>query len=116
MDSLNTATKTRYGIGVYVGLAALVAATIGLYALWPMPGQNVAGIGDTVTLHPAQVNTIVQMFDTLEGEPNVVTFPAGTACQKLSNSIAYHDGGPPLYFYKLDCGGTIGYVNVMWVR
>lgn len=73
--------------------------------------------GNNVTLRAAPGNTKVQMFDTLiEGQDKVTTFRDGFRCTKLSDWHRIGEGPHAMYFYKLDCGGKIGYVNANWVR
>lgn len=80
-------------------------------------GQALLGDG-TVTLEAAPGNSKVQMFDTLTERPNekVSTFRDGFRCSKLSDLLRVGEGPHAMYFYKLDCGGKIGYVNANWVR
>lgn len=73
---------------------------------------------NNVLLRAAPGNTWVQMFVSLTegGEAGVLTFPDGFGCYKMSDRITYdEDGGPPMYFYKLNCNGRVGYVNEMWI-
>lgn len=73
---------------------------------------------NNVILRALQGNSSVQMFNSLEegGPGGVITFPDGFGCYKLSGRITWdEDGGPPMYFYKLNCNGRTGYVNAEWV-
>lgn len=70
------------------------------------------------TLRAAPGNNWVQMFDTLIERPNekVTIFDDGFRCTKLSDLLRVGEGPHAMYFYKLNCGGKIGYVNKNWVR
>lgn len=92
----------------------LLAVIVGGFILYGLLAQSAQ-----VTLRAAPGNTKVQMFDKLRSGSNVkvTTFPAGLRCTKLGDMLRYNDdGGPPMYFYKLTCDGTTGYVNADWVR
>jgi hypothetical protein len=59
----------------------------------------------------------VQMFDRLGVTDKEAShfFPDRTVCTVIERRVYYEAAGIPLEFYKLDCGGTIGYVNSRWV-
>lgn len=73
---------------------------------------------NSVTLRAAPGNTNVQMFDELRDglDVKVTTFPDGMKCTKASDLLRYGYGDTAMFFYKLNCGGTLGYVNADWTR
>ena len=74
--------------------------------------------GSRMTLSAAPINPQVQMFDTLHDEPDlkVTTFPNGTVCTKLGGPFVVEPEVSPMYFYRLNCNGITGYVNVRWTE
>lgn len=69
-----------------------------------------------VTLQAASGNNQVQMFDALRSDATISTFRDGFRCSQISSRLRYEEGGVVMFFYKLDCGGKVGYVNAKWVR
>lgn len=72
----------------------------------------------SVTLQHVLSDSHVQMFDSLDDDPNVkiTIFPNGTRCKKIGGPIPFVEAGVAMHFYELDCDGAIGYVNVQWVK
>lgn len=98
----------------------LAVAAVQSWSNAPAPSRPTAARAskNNVILRAAPGNSMVQMFKSLEegGPGGVITLPDGFGCYKLSERIAWdEDGGPPMYFYKLNCNGRVGFVNTTWV-
>lgn len=81
------------------------------------PGNNSARSSSHVTLRSAPGNGTVQMLSELRDDPDVrvTTFGDGMGCTKVSDLLRYGNGDTAMFFYRLNCGGTIGYVNADWI-
>lgn len=72
---------------------------------------------NAVTLRPPVGQTMVQMFDTLAADAEVIArLNGGTHCTKLGEATDVAEEGISMSFYKLECNGRTGYVNVKWVQ
>ena len=77
------------------------------------------------TTHPTQSSRLVilraagdtvQMFDSMGADATLVRqFSSGTTCTLLNGPTRATVAGISMQFYKLNCGGTAGYVNAKWV-
>jgi hypothetical protein len=95
-----------------LAMSFLALAIVGV--LWSVPWM---GNSDQVTLKAPPTGAFVQMFGTLDASADVAaTFADRTTCTRLSEPIAVSPHGVNMSFYHLDCNGTIGYINVKWVR
>lgn len=53
----------------------------------------------------------------VESEATFINVPDGTRCERLDNQTHKLIGPPPpIFYYHVDCGGVIGYVEVDQVR
>lgn len=70
-----------------------------------------------VTLQGFPGNGSVQLFDTLGDDAQVIaTIPDGTVCANLGPKLDGSQSGVEMYFYQVECNGTLGFVNVRWTR
>lgn len=98
-------TNTSLVIAVLVAAVAVVVGSVFVQRLLP-PAQ--------VYLSKAPWNDNVEMFISLQGEvgDDYYTFPDRTPCTVITDLDYYRvDSGPLMAFYKLDCGGKVGYVH-----
>jgi hypothetical protein len=84
----------------------------------PATSEPLASPLGVVTLHATPGNTVVQMFASIAPDPNLVVteFRDGTQCDLLDGPIVYTPKDTRMTFYKLNCNGTIGYVNTEQVE
>lgn len=93
----------------------IVAILAGVYFL--AATLRSSGDSKTVTLQPGPGNSVVQMFNRIGDNADLVRqLPAGTTCTKISGPIATDVSGIGMSFHLLHCDGTTGYVNAKWVR
>ena len=72
---------------------------------------------NAVTLRSPVGQTMVQMFDTLAADAEVIAiFDSGIRCTRLGQATDVAVEGINMSFYKLECNGRTGYVNAKWVR
>lgn len=103
----------------WAGCLLLILFCLAAVNVWVNPGTvSVNPSRSDVTLRAASGNSQVQMFDVLKDGPNlnVTTFRDGYQCSKIGDLIRFGEGNTAMFFYKLECGGRIGYVNADWVR
>jgi hypothetical protein len=99
-------------------IALWAIAIVVIYAFMFIAAPAIPGPNKQVRLRAIAGNSTVQMFDRLSDDPDVkvTTFPNGRGCTKVSDLLKYGNGPTTMYFYKLNCNGTVGYVNADWVR
>lgn len=109
-------TDTGCTVVFVLMLLMLVAIGVRTFQSGPTTRTTTTVSSNEVLLRAVTSDSKVQMFDRLDINPKIITFPDGFGCRKLSGPIPYNDGFGNIYFYKLDCNGHIGYVNVQWVK
>ena len=105
-------TQERTTLGWMLVLLLLAATAAGIWFVFksPLPPTQ-------VFLKAPPESDQVQMFNQIGVLDKDAShfFPDRTICTVIESRIRYVAAGIPLEFYKLDCGGTIGYVNSRWV-
>lgn len=104
---------------IAVGLLILAAGAFSLISPSKTASLRAAQLPNQVTLKASPISHIAQMFEHVGlGDEDVTAhFADGTPCTKLGGPTPVDFGdGMVLSFYKLDCAGVIGYVNVRWVN
>lgn len=77
-------------------------------------GQSFAGFNQVTLRAAAWGDGMVPVFESMRDGPDAPyrTVPDGTRCTRLDNEwYKLGSGDTALYFYKVDCRGTFGYVN-----
>lgn len=95
----------------------LALLLVGLIAFGIYGYRQAATQPNTVTLHPAPGNQMVQMFTTLNENAEVLAvYPDGYECTYVSGPTSTVELGISMSFYQLTCGTHTGYVNAKRVR
>ncbi len=91
---------------------------LGIFGALRPNAPGVAAKGDVVALSAAPGNVIVQMFDALRDGPDtlVTEFPSRLRCTRVDDkTYKFGSGDTIMFFDKLNCNGTIGFVNEKWI-
>lgn len=106
-------TKAVYLV-VFVTLTALYV-TYHLKADGPLP----AGVQQVTLKAKAWNNGKVHLWHDVRGDSDTtfVDIADGTSCSKVDDKThKIGDDGPPIYYYKLNCNGKVGYVEIDQTR
>lgn len=104
-----------------LGILGIIGLLVVLVAIAPDSDQTaepLASRKDDQVLVRNHLIGKVQMFrDLTSSSPDVIIVPNDTYCSVLQSVHGYKvDDGPPMLFWKLNCDGSDGYVNDMWVQ
>lgn len=100
----------RNGCAIVLALVCVFIVSMTIYGNKFASAQK-----DRVILRGFPGNGTVQMFDTLTSDARVISEqPDETICAKIGGPFDGSEAGISMSFYRLNCGGMVGYVNVRW--
>lgn len=97
----------------------LLTLLFALFVFVALVAYQASPLARQVTLRAQSWNNgVVHLWQNIiESEATYTDLPDGTRCRRLDSQMHPLVGSPPLiYYYRVNCNGSIGYVEVDQVR